>query len=210
MLLMLDYGIFYEFIPMDKFDRNNLQAIPLGEVELGKNYAVVITTNGGLWRYLIGDTVKFTSLSPHRIQISGRTKHYINAFGEELMIDNVETALKKACDATEAHVLDYTGAPVFMSEGKSGAHEWLIEFAKHPNNFEAFSKIFDDTLKSINSDYEAKRYLNMTLNPPIIHIAKEKLFYQWMESRGKLGGQNKVPRLSNDREYIDPLLELNK
>ena len=180
------------------------------EVELGKNYAVVISTNGGLWRYLIGDTVKFTSLSPHRIQISGRTKHYINAFGEELMIDNVETALKKACDATEAHVLDYTGAPVFMSEGKSGAHEWLIEFAKHPNNFEAFSKIFDDTLKSINSDYEAKRYLNMTLNPPIIHMAKEKLFYQWMESRGKLGGQNKVPRLSNDREYIDPLLELNK
>lgn len=210
MLLMLDYGIFYEFIPMDKFDRNNLQAIPLEEVELGKNYAVVISTNGGLWRYLIGDTVKFTSLSPHRIQISGRTKHYINAFGEELMIDNVETALKKACDATEAHVLDYTGAPVFMSEGKSGAHEWLIEFAKHPNNFEAFSKIFDDTLKSINSDYEAKRYLNMTLNPPIIHLAKEKLFYQWMESRGKLGGQNKVPRLSNDREYIDPLLELNK
>lgn len=210
MLLMLDYGIFYEFIPMDKFDRNNLQAIPLEEVELGKNYAVVISTNGGLWRYLIGDTVRFTSLAPHRIQISGRTKHYINAFGEELMIDNVETALKKACDATNAHITDYTGAPIFMKEGKSGAHEWLVEFAQQPNNFEVFSAVFDDTLKALNSDYEAKRYQNITLNPPVIHVAKPQLFYQWLESRGKLGGQNKVPRLSNDREFIEPLLELNK
>ena len=210
MLLMLDYGIFYEFIPMDKFDRNNLQAIPLEEVELGKNYAVVISTNGGLWRYLIGDTVRFTSLAPHRIQISGRTKHYINAFGEELMIDNVETALKKACDATNAHVTDYTGAPVYMREGKSGAHEWLIEFSQHPDNFEVFSNIFDETLKTVNSDYEAKRYQNITLNPPVIHAAKPQLFYRWLESRGKLGGQNKVPRLSNDREYIDPLLLLNQ
>lgn len=209
MLLMLDYGIFYEFIPMDKFDRNNLQAIPLEEVEIGKNYAVVISTNGGLWRYLIGDTVKFTSLSPHRIQISGRTKHYINAFGEELMIDNVETALKKACEATNANVLDYTGAPIFMQEGKSGAHEWLIEFSQQPNNLEVFSHVFDETLKAVNSDYEAKRYLNMTLNPPIVKVAKPNLFYKWLESRGKLGGQNKVPRLSNDRAYIEPLLKLN-
>ena len=210
MLLMLDYGIFYEFIPMDKFDRNNLQAIPLGEVELGKNYAVVITTNGGLWRYLIGDTVKFTSLSPHRIQISGRTKHYINAFGEELMIDNVETALTKACEATEASVCDFTGAPVFMKDGESGAHEWIFEFTKEPNDLDRFTEVFDNHLKSINSDYEAKRYNNMTLKRPIVHIAKPQLFYQWMSERGKLGGQNKVPRLSNDREYIDPLLKLNE
>lgn len=210
MLLMLDYGIFYEFIPMDKFDRSNLQAIPLEEVELGKNYAVVISTNGGLWRYLIGDTVRFTSLAPHRIQISGRTKHYINAFGEELMIDNVETALQKACEATHAHISDYTGAPVFMQEGKSGAHEWLIEFSALPQDMEVFSMVFDDTLKALNSDYEAKRYLNITLNPPIIHSARPQLFYQWLESRGKLGGQNKVPRLSNDRTFLDPLLQLNK
>lgn len=210
MLLMLDYGIFYEFIPMEKFNSNNLDAIPLSEVEIGKNYAMVITTNGGLWRYLIGDTVKFTSLSPHRIQISGRTKHYINAFGEELMIDNVEAALKKACNATEAHIVDYTGAPVFMREGKSGAHEWLMEFRKEPTDLETFCKVFDETLQSINSDYEAKRYHNITLNPPIIHIAKPNLFFRWMESRGKLGGQNKVPRLSNDRQYLEPLLKMNE
>lgn len=210
MLLMLDYGIFYEFIPMDKFDRNNLRAIPLEEVEIGKNYAIVITTNGGLWRYLIGDTVKFTSLKPFRIKISGRTKHYINAFGEELMIDNVETALEKACAKTKAAVSEYTGAPVFMKNGESGAHEWIIEFSKAPENFEDFTSLFDEHLKSINSDYEAKRYNNITLREPIIHIAKPNLFYSWMEQRGKLGGQNKVPRLSNTREYIDPLLMMNQ
>lgn len=211
MLLMLDYGIFYEFIPMDSFNPDNLSnAIPLADVELGKNYAIVITTNGGLWRYLIGDTVKFTSVNPHRIIITGRTKHYINAFGEELMIENVETALSEACNATQAQISDYTGAPVFMKEGKSGAHEWMLEFSREPENFKLFSQIFDETLKTLNSDYEAKRYNNMTLSEPIIHIAKPNLFYRWMEQRGKLGGQNKVPRLSNDREYIDPLLELNK
>ena len=210
MLLMLDYGVFYEFIPMDQFDPKNLHAIPLEEVEIGKNYALVITTNSGLWRYLIGDTVKFTSLNPYRIKISGRTKHYINAFGEELMIDNVETALTKACEATEASVCDFTGAPVFMKDGESGAHEWIFEFTKEPNDLDRFTEVFDNHLKSINSDYEAKRYNNMTLKRPIVHIAKPQLFYQWMSERGKLGGQNKVPRLSNDREYIDPLLKLNE
>ncbi|UOE41048.1 GH3 auxin-responsive promoter family protein [Chryseobacterium suipulveris] len=210
MLLMLDYGIFYEFIPMDQFNPNNLEAIPLEEVEIGKNYAMVITTNSGLWRYLIGDTVRFTSLNPFRIKISGRTKHYINAFGEELMIDNVETALTKACESTDSSVCDFTGAPVFMKDGESGAHEWIFEFTKEPEDLDRFTELFDNHLKSVNSDYEAKRYNNMTLKKPIIHVAKPQLFYNWMSERGKLGGQNKVPRLSNDREYIEPLLKMNQ
>lgn len=210
MLLMLDYGIFYEFIPMETFDPKNLQAIPLENVEIGKNYAMVITTNSGLWRYLIGDTVRFTSLKPYRIKISGRTKHYINAFGEELMIDNVETALSKACEMTDSCISDFTGAPVFMKDGESGAHEWIFEFTKQPTDLDRFTKIFDDHLKAINSDYEAKRYNNITLKTPVVHVAKPQLFYNWMSQRGKLGGQNKVPRLSNDREYIDPLLEMNQ
>lgn len=210
MLLMLDYGIFYEFIPMEHFSEPNLKAIPLEEVEVGKNYAVVITTNGGLWRYLIGDTVRFTSTDPYRIKISGRTKHYINAFGEELMIDNAEMALQKACEATAAKITDYTAAPIFMKGNESGAHEWVIEFSQTPSDMAIFEKVFDETLKSINSDYEAKRYNDMTLKKPVINIARANLFYDWLESRGKLGGQNKVPRLSNDREYIDPILELNR
>ncbi|WP_447951555.1 GH3 auxin-responsive promoter family protein [Chryseobacterium koreense] len=210
MLLMLDYGIFYEFIPMDQFELNNLHAIPLEEVEVGKNYAMVITTNSGLWRYLIGDTVRFTSVHPYRIRISGRTKHYINAFGEELMIDNVETALTKACEATDSAITDFTGAPVFMQNGESGAHEWIFEFSKNPADLEYFTQVFDHHLKSLNSDYEAKRYNNMTLKKPVVHVAKPQLFYQWMSDRGKLGGQNKVPRLSNDREYIEPLLKMNQ
>ena len=195
---------------MDAFDPDNLQAIPLEEVEIGKNYALVITTNSGLWRYLIGDTVKFTSLHPYRIKISGRTKHYINAFGEELMIDNVETALTKACEITNCSITDFTGAPVFMKDGESGAHEWIFEFTQEPDDLERFTEVFDNYLKSVNSDYEAKRYNNMTLKKPIVHIAKPQLFYNWMSSRGKLGGQNKVPRLSNDREYIEPLLQMNQ
>ncbi len=210
MLLMLDYGIFYEFIPMDTFGKSEPDAIPLEEVQKGVNYAVVLTTNGGLWRYLIGDTVIFTSLDPFRIKISGRTKHYINAFGEELMIGNVETAITQACQASNASVGDFTGAPVFMKGNESGAHEWIFEFNKFPSDLDLFVDTFDNCLKSINSDYEAKRYNNMTLKRPIVHCAKPNLFYHWMESRGKLGGQNKVPRLSNDREYIDPLLELNQ
>ena len=210
MLLMLDYGIFYEFIPTEEFYSGNKNAVNLEQVEVGKNYAMVITTNGGLWRYLIGDTVCFTSLNPFRIRISGRTKHYINAFGEELMIDNVESALEKACEKTSAAVSEYTGAPVFMRNGESGAHEWIIEFSRKPECVEQFGEYFDTQLKALNSDYEAKRYNNMTLRKPIIHIAKPNLFYTWMEQRGKLGGQNKVPRLSNTREFIDPLLEMNQ
>lgn len=209
MLLMLDYGIFYEFIPMDQFGSSNPKTLTLEEVEIGKNYALVISSNGGLWRYLIGDTVQFTSLNPFRIKVSGRTKHYINAFGEELMVDNVETAISKACAATQAAVADYTGAPIYMKEGESGAHEWIFEFNQHPDCLDTFNKIFDDSLKSINSDYEAKRYNDMTLGKPVIHVAKPQLFYEWMSQRGKLGGQNKVPRLSNDREYIEPLLKMN-
>ena len=210
MLLMLDYGIFYEFIPMDEFHSPNPKAVNLEQVEIGKNYAIVITTNGGLWRYLIGDTVIFTSLQPFRIKVSGRTKHYINAFGEELMINNVESALEEACEKTNAAISEYTGAPVFMTNGESGSHEWIFEFAKKPENFEQFCEIFDQHLKTVNSDYEAKRYNNITLKKPVVHIAKPNLFYCWMEKRGKLGGQNKVPRLSNTREYIEPLLELNQ
>ena len=159
---------------------------------------------------MIGDTVIFTSLQPFRIKVSGRTKHYINAFGEELMINNVESALEEACEKTNAAISEYTGAPVFMTNGESGSHEWIFEFAKKPENFEQFCEIFDQHLKTVNSDYEAKRYNNITLKKPVVHIAKPNLFYCWMEKRGKLGGQNKVPRLSNTREYIEPLLELNQ
>ena len=209
MLLMLDYGIFYEFIPMSEFDSDNPTVLSLEDVEVGKSYALVITTNGGLWRYLIGDTVVFTSKDPFRIKISGRTKHYINAFGEELMINNVESAIEKACEVTNSSIIDFTGAPIFMKGKESGAHEWIFEFGNMPTDLEQFIDVFDEHLKSVNSDYEAKRYLNMTLKRPVFHIAKPNLFYHWMESRGKLGGQNKVPRMSNDREYIDPLLKLN-
>lgn len=209
MLLMLDYGIFYEFIPMDEFGKDGARVLSLQDVEIGKNYAIVITTNGGLWRYMIGDTVVFTSLSPYRIKISGRTKHYINAFGEELMIDNVEAALSKACSATGATICDYTGAPIYMEGSESGAHEWVFEFIDLPDDFNLFRTVFDNALKNLNSDYEAKRYNNMTLKEPVIHQAKPNLFYNWMASRGKLGGQNKVPRLSNNRDYIDPLLKMN-
>lgn len=209
MLLMLDYGIFYEFMPMEEFGTENPNVYTLENVELNKNYALIITTNGGLWRYLIGDTVIFTSLDPFRIKVSGRTKHYINAFGEELMIDNVENALAEACKQTNAAITDYTGAPIFMKDKENGAHEWLFEFSTQPTCIEEFATIFDEQLQSINSDYEAKRYKNITLSKPVIHTAKPNLFYQWLQSQGKLGGQNKVPRLSNDREYLDPLLVMN-
>jgi len=208
MLLMLDYGIFYEFIPMDKFEGENSEAIPLSEVKLNTNYALVITTNGGLWRYLIGDTIKFTSLKPHRIRITGRTKHFINVFGEELIIENTENALKQACLKTGSEVSEYTVAPIFMNGNSSGGHEWLIEFRKQPANINYFTEILDNALKSINSDYEAKRYNNLTLAMPKINIAKEELFYNWLKQNGKLGGQHKVPRLSNSRKHLEELLQL--
>lgn len=210
MLLLLDNGIFYEFIPMEEFGSENARYLNISEVEVGKNYAMVITTNGGLWRYIIGDTVKFTSTNPHRIVVSGRTKHYINAFGEELIIDNAEVGLKAACDATGAWIEEYTAAPIFMKENEKGAHEWMIEFSKEPDNFEKFVQILDQKLQEINSDYEAKRYKNITLNPPVVHRAKKGLFFEWLRLRGKVGGQNKVPRLSNTREYLEPILILNQ
>ncbi|PKG50587.1 GH3 auxin-responsive promoter family protein [Olleya sp. 1-3] len=210
LLLMLDYGIFYEFIPMDNYGTLDQKVIPLSEVEVNKNYAVVITTNAGLWRYKIGDTVRFVSISPYRIKVSGRTKHHINVFGEELIIENAEDALKKVCKKTKSEIVDYTAAPIFMDGKEKGAHEWLIEFKTPPKDIDYFNELFDNALKSLNSDYEAKRYNNMTLNKPKIHVARTQLFYDWLKQNNKLGGQHKVPRLSNSRQYIDELLILNK
>ena len=210
LLLMLDYGIFYEFIPMDCFGTDRQIAIPLSKVEIGKNYAVVITTNSGLWRYLIGDTVRFTSTKPYRIKITGRTKHHINVFGEELMIENTDTALAQAAKTFGVEIVDYTVAPIFMEQNKKGAHEWMIEFKTPPTDIEAFKNELDLNLQKINSDYEAKRYNNMTLNQLKLNIAKEHLFFNWLKNQGKLGGQNKIPRLSNNRNYIEQLLKLNQ
>lgn len=209
LLLMLDYGIFYEFIPMETFGSPNQKVIRLAEVEQNQNYAVVITTNSGLWRYLIGDTVRFTSLKPYRIKITGRTKHHINVFGEELMIENTDRALAKTCLATQSEVNDYTVAPIFMEGKEKGAHEWLIEFKKNPQNLAYFSELLDKNIQELNSDYEAKRYNNMTLNPLKINVARENLFYDWLKTEGKLGGQNKIPRLSNSRDYLELLLKNN-
>ncbi len=209
LLLMLDYGIFYEFIPMETHGTPNEKVIRLSEVEQGKNYAVLITTNAGLWRYKIGDTVRFTSINPYRIKVSGRTKHHINVFGEELIIENAENALKKVCKKTKAEIIDFTAAPIFMEGREKGGHEWLIEFKTPPKDINYFNELFDNALKALNSDYEAKRYNNITLNKPTIHIARKQLFYDWLKQNNKLGGQHKVPRLSNSRQYIDELLKLN-
>jgi hypothetical protein len=209
LLLMLDYGIFYEFIPIETYGTKNELIIPLSEVEKGKNYAIIITTNAGLWRYKIGDTVRFCSLNPYRIKVTGRTKHHINAFGEELIIENTDDALKKACKKTNADIVDYTVAPIFMKGREKGTHEWLIEFKKAPKDINYFNELLDNALKSLNSDYEAKRYNNMTLNKPKINIARTHLFYDWLKEKDKLGGQHKVPRLSNTRIYFDELLKLN-
>ena len=208
MLLMLDYGIFYEFIPMDEFKGEDSLAIPLEKVELNKNYALVISTNSGLWRYLIGDTIKFTCLKPYRIKITGRTRHFINVFGEELVVENAEDALEIACSKADAQITDYTVAPVFMNGEQSGGHEWLIEFCKLPEDLNLFTEALDNSLKQLNSDYEAKRYLDMTIRMPRVQVARPGLFYDWLKSRNKLGGQHKVPRLSNQREYLEELLEL--
>ncbi|MEM9680732.1 MAG: GH3 auxin-responsive promoter family protein, partial [Bacteroidota bacterium] len=209
LLLMLDYGIFYEFIPMDTYGTADQKVIPLEQVEKNVNYALIITTNAGLWRYKIGDTVRFTSLNPYRIKVSGRTKHHINVFGEELIIENAEDALKRVCKRTGSEIVDYTAAPIFMEGKEKGAHEWLIEFKTPPNDQNYFNELFDNALKSLNSDYEAKRYNNMTLKQPMIHIARHNLFYDWLKENDKLGGQHKVPRLSNTRDYMDILLKMN-
>ncbi len=210
MLLMLDYGVFYEFIPVENINDENPKVLTIEEVDLNKNYALVITTNGGLWRYVIGDTVVFTSLYPHKIKISGRTKQFINTFGEEVIVDNAEKALKKACKSTGAVIKEYTAAPVFMDSDKKGAHEWIIEFENEPIDIKVFTELLDKSLQEINSDYEAKRYKNYNLDMPIVNIAKENLFYLWLKQKGKIGGQNKVPRLANNRKYIDELLKMNK
>ncbi|MCH8319184.1 MAG: GH3 auxin-responsive promoter family protein [Bacteroidetes bacterium] len=243
LLLMLDYGIFYEFMPIDELEKEHPKTLNLDEVELDKNYALVISTNAGLWRYSIGDTIKFTSLSPYRIKVSGRTKHFINAFGEEVIIDNAEVAVARACEETGAVLNDYTAAPIYFASppekekrgigeterkktkrftdspihpftdsvrnsgsGTGGGHEWLIEFEKEPDDLNEFARILDNTLKEVNSDYEAKRYKDMALQMPVIHKLPAGTFYKWMKKRGKLGGQNKVPRLSNTREYVDDIL----
>ena len=205
LLLMLDYGIFYEFIPMETFGTPEQKVIRLADVELFKNYAVVITTNAGLWRYLIGDTIRFTSLDPYRIRVSGRTKHHINVFGEELMVENTDRALAKTCATLDCEIKDYTVAPIFMKDKEKGAHEWMIEFKKQPSDMALFQKTLDENLQEVNSDYEAKRYNNMTLNQLKVNIARENLFYDWLAANDKLGGQHKIPRLSNRRDYLEQL-----
>jgi hypothetical protein len=208
LLLMLDYGIYYEFIPMSEVGKEFPDTISLEDVELEKNYAIVITTNAGLWRYMIGDTVKFTSLNPYKIRITGRTKHFINAFGEEVIIDNAEKALTKASNETGALVKDYTACPVYFKGNDVGRHEWIIEFEKMPIEFERFIDILDNTLREVNSDYDAKRFKDMALKRPLVHNAPTDTFYKWLKHKGKLGGQHKVPRLANERKYVDEILEM--
>lgn len=210
MLLMLDYGVFYEFIPLEELDAPHPTAVPLWGVETGRNYAIVISTSCGLWRYLIGDTVRFTSVRPYKFVISGRTKSFINAFGEELIVDNAERGLERACRETGAVVSEYTAAPVFMdAEGKC-RHQWVVEFEREPDDLAAFARSLDRALQDINSDYEAKRYKDLTLQHLEIIPARRGLFNDWLKSRGKLGGQHKVPRLANNRDIIEQVLALDK
>jgi hypothetical protein len=208
LLLMLDYGIFYEFLPMNQLDQQHPVTLTLDEVEKEVNYAMVISTNAGLWRYLIGDTIKFTSLNPFRIKITGRTINFINAVGEEVIIDNAIKALAVACSKCSAVIADFTAAPVYFSSDKNAAHEWLIEFERPPENIEYFAETLDNALKSLNSDYEAKRYHNLILRPPIVRQLPEKTFYNWLKRKNKLGGQHKVPKLANNRMYVDEILDL--
>ena len=208
MLLFTDHGIFMEFMPVSEYGKSKPQTVSLQDVELGRNYALVISTNGGLWRYLVGDTVQFTSIRPYRVKVSGRLKHYINAFGEEVIVDNTDKAIAIASELTGAVVNDYTAAPVYFSDSSNGAHEWLIEFDQEPQNIEQFTQELDVALKSINSDYEAKRYKNIALRLPVVHILPLGMFNKWLHHKGKLGGQHKVPRLSNDRKYLEEILSL--
>lgn len=205
MLLMVDYGVFYEFIPMSEFGKDNPKVLILDEVETGVNYALIITTNSGLWRYMIGDTIRFASTKPYRFHITGRTKLYINTFGEELMIENAEAAVTLACAATGAIMRDFTAAPIYIKEGEPGGHEWLIEFETTPENMDNFAIQLDNHLKNLNSDYEAKRTGSMAIGMPKVKACKEGAFYNWLKDKGKLGGQNKVPRLCNDRQIIEEI-----
>ena len=206
LLLMLDYGIFYEFIPVNGSES---EIVSLADVKLNTNYEMVITTNSGLWRYKIGDTIKFTCLNPYRVKVTGRTKHFINVFGEELVVENAEMALSKTTELTKSEISNYTVGPIFMSDKTKGSHEWIIEFSKEPDDMNKFTEILDLSLQSLNSDYEAKRYKDSTLELPKIIKGRKNLFYDWLRSRNKLGGQNKIPRLSNSREYVEELLGIN-
>ncbi len=209
LLLMLDYGIFYEFIAMDELGQAEARAIPLPEVRTGINYAMVISTNAGLWRYLIGDTVSFTSLSPYRIRISGRTKSYINAFGEEVIVDNTDRALQAASEETGAIISEYTAAPIYLDDRQSAAHQYVIEFEKEPGDMEDFIRLLDEELKALNSDYEAKRSADLMLKKPKVTPVAPGSFFKWLKSKGRIGGQNKVPRLYNSRKYVDEILSFN-
>jgi hypothetical protein len=203
--MICGHGIFFEFMPVSEADQPFPQTLQLNEVEIGKNYAPVITTNGGLWRYLLGDTIQFTSLAPFRIKVSGRIKHYINAFGEEVIVDNTDGAISIACQKTGALVNDYTAAPIYFSEGGNGAHEWLVEFEKEPEDLQQFVTELDAALKSLNSDYEAKRHKDIALRMPELKPVPKGTFNEWLRSKGKLGGQHKVPRLSNDRTTLEEI-----
>lgn len=208
LLLMLDYGVFYEFLPLSELGKEFPKTLGLDEVETGTNYALIISTNAGLWRYLIGDTIRFTSLAPYRIRITGRTKSFINVFGEELMVDNADRALEIACQKAGAVVSEYTVSPLFYDEGKSAVHEWIIEFHQAPAQPAYFTEVLDNALKSLNSDYEAKRYHNLILKEPLLRMAPQGTFYRWLKQKGKLGGQHKIPRMSNERLLSDELLQL--
>lgn len=206
LLLMLDYGIFFEFIPVEEMHREQPRTKLLHEVETGKQYALVISTNAGLWRYMPGDTVRFTSTSPYRIQVSGRTRSFINAFGEELIVENADRGIEEACRTTGATVTEYTAAPVYMDHTARGGHEWIVEFEQEPDDLDRFIAVLDGTMRALNSDYNAKRNGDMALAPPLLHAVPKGTFHQWMKQRGKLGGQNKVPRLCNDRDLLEQLL----
>ena len=210
MLLFTDHGIFMEFMPVSEYGKKFPKTIGLDKVEIGKNYAMIISTNGGLWRYLLGDTIQFTLLKPFKIKVSGRLKHFINAFGEELIVDNTDYAIAKASEKTGSIVSDYTAAPVYFSDAANGAHEWLIEFEKEPESLETFAKELDNALKNINSDYEAKRYKDIALRMPLVHSLRKGVFTEWLRSKGKLGGQHKVPRLNNERTLLEEILMLNR
>lgn len=206
LLLFLNHGIFYEFMPMEEYGKESPHTVQLNQVETGRNYALVISTNGGLWRYLVGDTLQFVSLAPYRIKVSGRTKSFINAFGEELIVENSDKAIAQACDASGAVVNDYTAAPIYFSDQANGGHEWLVEFEVMPGDLDNFTRVLDSTLKSINSDYEAKRHKDIALRMPVVHVLPNGTFTEWLKSKGKLGGQHKVPRLNNERHYVEEIL----
>jgi len=210
LLLFTHHGIFYEFMPIEEYGKKHPQTFGLGKVELNKNYALIISTTGGLWRYIVGDTVQFTSLNPYKIKVSGRLKHYMNAFGEEVIVDNTDNAIAIASEKTGAIVNDYTAAPVYFSNNSNGAHEWLIEFEQAPVDLQVFTAELDTALKSLNSDYEAKRYKDIALRMPVLHALKPGTFNAWLKSKGKLGGQHKVPRLSNERTMLEEILQLNQ